>query len=140
MDYVTKELQRLQNPTPIWDQYSPHQWTCPQYGATKQLPNTLDTFPPIPEEHKHRIQQIVFDILYYSWAVDFTMLPDLKSIAEQQAYPTQNNEASIKHFLDYAANNPYAIVKCLASDMVPNIVSDVSYLYKPHLCNHTGGY
>ena len=58
-NYVTKALHKFQHPTPKRAQYSPHQWTRPNYGATKQLANPLDTSPPIPEDRKRRIQKII---------------------------------------------------------------------------------
>ena len=56
-NYVTKALQKFQHPTPKCAQYEPHQWTRPNYGATKQLATPLDTSPPIPEERKRRIRK-----------------------------------------------------------------------------------
>ena len=47
-NYVNKSLHKFQHPTPKRAQYSPHQWTRSNYGATKQLANPLDTSPPIP--------------------------------------------------------------------------------------------
>ena len=49
-NYVTKELHKFQHPTPKRAQYAPHQWTRPNYGATKQLATPLDNSPPILEE------------------------------------------------------------------------------------------
>ena len=59
------------------------------------------------------------------------MLPDLNSVAEQQAQPTHNTESMITHFLDYTSTNPTAVVEFRASDMVLYIYSDASYLSKP---------
>ena len=75
--YVKKALHTFQKPTPWRDQYATHQWTCPNYGATKQLENTLDISPPIPEEQKRRIQQILGNLLYYDPAVECTILQSL---------------------------------------------------------------
>ena len=47
--YITKALHKFQYPIPRWDQYTPHQWTRPNYGATNKLAAPLDTSPPIPE-------------------------------------------------------------------------------------------
>ena len=55
----------------------------PNYGATKQLETPLDTLPPISEESKRRIQQIVGTLLYYDRSVDYTMLPSLKSMYDK---------------------------------------------------------
>ena len=83
-NYVTKELHKFQHPTPKRDQYAPHQWTHPNYGATKKLATPLDTSQPIPEEQKCSIQKIIGTFLCYACAVDCTMLPDLNTLAEQQ--------------------------------------------------------
>ena len=69
-NYVTKELQKFQHPTPMRAQYPPHQWTHPNYGATKQLATPLDNSPPIPEEQNQRIQKIVVTFLYYDRTMD----------------------------------------------------------------------
>ena len=81
---MTKSLQNFQHPTPTHAQYAPHQWTRPNYGATKQLTTPLDTSLPIPEEQKRRIQKNIETFLYYARAVDCTMLPALNKLAEQQ--------------------------------------------------------
>ena len=68
------------------------------------------------------------------------MLPDLNTIAEQQANQTHNTEAAITHFLDYAATNSTTIVQYKSSDMTLHISSDASYLSEPCARRHTGGH
>ena len=82
-NYVTKSLHKFQHPTPSHAQYAPHQWTRPNYGATKQLATPLDTSPSIPEGKNRRIQKIVWTFFYYACDVDCTMLPALNTLAEQ---------------------------------------------------------
>ena len=77
-------------------------------------------------------------LLYYSHAVDCTMLTSINTIVEEQANPTQNTESAITHFLDYAATNPSAIVQYKASDMLLHIGSDSSYLSEPWASSRTG--
>ena len=125
-NYVTKALHKFQHPTPKRAQYVPHQWTRPNYSATKQLTAPLDTSPPIPEERKRRIQQIIGTFLYYARALDCTMLPALNILAKQQSSLTKNMEAAITHFIDYAATNPSAIIQYKASDMILHIDIDAS--------------
>ena len=136
--YVTKSLHKFQHPTPKRAQYAPHQWTHPNYGATKQLANPLDTSPPIPEGKKRRIQKIIGTFLYYARDVECTMLPALNTLTEQQSSPTKNTEYAITHFLDYAATNPSAIIQYKASDMILHIDSDTSYLSEPRAHSRTG--
>ena len=45
-------------------------------------------------------------MLYYSRAVDPTMLPALNEIATEQAHPTENTKTKCKMLLDYAAIYP----------------------------------
>ena len=123
-NYVTKALHKFQHPTPKRAQYAPHQWTRPNYGATKQLATPLDTSPPIPEEQKRRIQQIIVTFLYYAHDVDWTMLPDLNTLAEQQSSPTKNMEYEINHFLDYAETNPSVNIQYKAIGMILHIDID----------------
>ena len=68
------------------------------------------------------------------------MLPSLNTLSEQQWIPTKNMEATINHFLDYAATNPPAIIQYKASDMVLYIDSDASYLSEPRSRIRTGGH
>ena len=123
-NYVTKSLHKFQHPTPRWTQYAPHQWMRPNYGATKQLKNPMDTSTPIQEERKSGVQQIVENFLYDDLDVDCTIHSDLNSIEEQQAHPTHNTEATITHFLGYSATNPTAVFQFKDSDMVLHIGSN----------------
>ena len=111
-------------PPQICAQYAPHKWTRPKYGATKQLATPLDTSPPIPEERKCRIQQIIGTLLYYARDLDCTILPAFNTLAEQQSSPTKNKEAAITHLIDYAATNPSAIIQYKASNMILYIDGD----------------
>ena len=139
-NYVTKALQKSQHPTPDYSQYAPHQWTHPNYIATKKIANPLDTAPPILEEQKRRIQQIIETFLSYAQNLYCTMIPALNTLVEQQYNPTKNNEDAIRKFLDYAATNPSAIIQYKSSDMILLIESDASYLSEPWAQRRTGGH
>ena len=89
LNYVTNALQKFQHKTPRHDQYAPHKWIYPSYGAIKQLATFLNNSPPIPEEQKRSIQNIVGTFLYYDRSVNCTMLPALNTVAEQQSNPTK---------------------------------------------------
>ena len=139
-NYVTTALHKLQHPTPWRYQYEPHQWTRPNYVATKQLETILNTTPPIPEGKKYSIQEIVGNFLYYASTVDCTMISSFNTILEQQANPTQNTEATITHFLEYTGTNPTAIIQYKASNMLLHIDSDESYICETWEHSHTEGH
>ena len=125
-NYVTKALHKFQYPTSKRAQYSPHKWTRPDYGATKQLATPSDNSPPTPEERKRRIQQIIGPFLYYALVVECTILPSLNTLAEKQSIPTKNMESAITHFLDYAVTNLSATIQYKDNDMILHIDSDAS--------------
>ena len=137
---VTKALQRFQHLTPKRAQYAIHQWTRPNYGATKQLETPLDTSPPIPEERKRRTEQIIGIFLYYYRAVECTMILALNTLVDQQSNTTKDNETAITQFLDYADTNPSAIIQYKSSNMILHNDSDASYPSEPRAHSPTEGH
>ena len=89
LNYVIKELHKFQHPSQKSAQYAPHQWTLPNYGATKQPATPLDNSPPILEGNNCRLQKIIGTFFYYARAVDCTILPALNILAEKQSNPTK---------------------------------------------------
>ena len=70
-------------------------------------------------------------LLYYSIAVDSTMLTALGSISAQQSKGTEKKYADTLWLLNYAATHPKAKIRYTASDMILYIYSDASYLSEP---------
>jgi hypothetical protein len=77
---------------------------------------------------KKYIQEVIGVFLYYSRAVDSTMLTALSAIASAQAEPTEETMTRSKQFLDYTATHQDAILTYKRSNMVLVIHSDASYL------------
>ena len=127
--YVQQALSKFQHETTTMQKATdaPH-----PYKATKKhgLPMTK---PPdhsaklSPQAIKH-LQQIVGTFLFYSRAVDPTMLTALSIIATEQTQGTHTTKAKAEHFLTYAASHPNATIKFYKSDMILKIHSDASYL------------
>ena len=139
-NYFTKALHKFQHLAPRRAQYAPHQWTGPHYDAPKKLLNPMDTLTPITKGKKRRIQKIVGTFLYYDWSVEWSMLTDLNTIAEQHTNPSQNTESAITQFLDYSATNSSAVFQYKSSDVILRIGSDASYLSEPWVCSRNGGH
>ena len=138
--YVRKALHKFQH---LWNgrrQDSPFQWTPPTYGAKVQYADDEISLPILSTDDTLRIQQIVGTFLYYARAIDNTMLPALNNISSHQSAPTAKTAAQIAQLLDYAASNPDAVVKFVASDMVLHIHSDASYLSLPKARSRMAGY
>ena len=77
------------------------------------------------------MHQIVGTLLYYSIAVDPTMLTALGSIAAQQEKGTDKTYADTLWILNYAVTHLNATLQYTAGDMILHIHRDASYLSEP---------
>ena len=93
-------LHKYRHLPPKRAQNSPHPWNIPTYVATQQLTKAPDTIDSLEVSDVKRIQKIVDTILYYSRAVDATMLVALGTIASQQSSATQTTSKFVNHLLD----------------------------------------
>jgi hypothetical protein len=138
--YVQAALHKFQHPVPTKPEDSPHAWNIPTYGAKIQYAPDADTAATLPPEQITRIQQIIGTLLYYSLAVDPTMLVALGSIAATQSKATSTTAKAVVQLLDYAATHPDATIRYHASDMVLYDHSDASYLSEPKARSRVGGH
>ena len=74
-------------------------------------------------------------LLYYSIAVDPTILAALGSFAAQQSKFTEETYADTFWLLNYTATQPKSKIRYTACDMILYIHSDASYLYEPRACS-----
>ena len=139
-NYIQEALTRFHHTKPRTPQDQPHPHIPPKYGAKQQFAEAEDGSAPLDKHGKKFIQEVVGTLLYYSRAVDCTMLAALGSIATQQANPTENTMKKVKQLLDYAATHPDAAVTYRASDMVLAAHSDASYLSETKARSRAGGH
>ncbi len=126
--YINKALLRFGHERPRRLQNSPHPHVAPTYGAKAQYVENEAPSTPLDKEGQRYIQAVTGTLLYYSRAVDSTMLVALTAIATQQASPTQRTMERVKQLLDYCASQEEAILTYHASDMVLAIHSNARYL------------
>ena len=139
--YVERALQRFAHTQdPSQPSNSPHQYQAPTFGQKIQFATSPDVSPTLDAKSKTRIQEIIGVFLYYARAVDSTMLPALGSIATQQATPTKKTMDATIQLLNYAAANPDAVLRYVASDMVLHVESDASYLSESKARSRYAGY
>ena len=127
-------------PTPNTNKIPPHALTQPVYGPKVQYADNLDNSHALPPKTVCLVQQIVGTLLYYSIAVDITMLIALGSIAATQSQGTKKTYNETLWLLNYAGTHPDATICYSASDMILHIYSDASYLSDPKYCSRTGGH
>jgi hypothetical protein len=137
--YISKALQRFGHKRPCRLQNSPHPHVAPTYRVKVQYVEMETPSIPLDKEGQKFVQAITGTLLYYSQAVDPTMLVALNAIATQQASATQKTMDRVKQLLDYCASQEEAILTYHSSDMVLAIHSDVGYLNESKAWSRAGG-
>ena len=135
--YYDEGLTRFQHELQkIMDQL--HEHVVPVYSATIQYTKNVDTPTKLGPVDTKFIQQVTGTFLYYTRAVDATMLVALSATASDQSAPTAKTMVKTLKCLDYVTTHPDAIFTYRASDMVLNVHSDASYLIKPKARSRQG--
>jgi hypothetical protein len=110
-------------------QHCPYAPAPKQYEAKTQAPLPVNISPKLSPGEIKEIQRIIGSILYYTQAVDITVLMALSSIAIKQSKGTTNTMEKAKQLLDYLATHPDATIQFRATDMIMNVHSkNASYL------------
>ena len=94
--YIKKILQRFHHKMPPKPQHSPYQVAPKIYGAAAQDTIPEDDMAKIDKKRVKVVQQVIGGVLYYSRAVDLTVLPALSSIASKQASATKNTKKKVE--------------------------------------------
>ena len=86
-------LQKLQD--------SPYPATVKQYGVKVQLTDLIDTSARLPAHKIKRLQQIISTFLFYSRAVNPTLLTALSELSSAQVTATDATKHACQQLLDY---------------------------------------
>jgi hypothetical protein len=136
--YVSSVLSKFQHDAPKHPQHTPSKYGTPVYGAKTQY-ETKDETPPLTAKQCLTIQKVTGSVLYYTRAVDPTVLMPLNDIATEQTKMTEKTQAATNQLLDYLATHPDATIRYHASDMILHIHSDASYLSVSNARSRLGG-
>jgi hypothetical protein len=118
--YVNNVLNKFQHDSPKTPQHTPSKYVTPVYGAKTKY-ETLDETPLLSSTQCTIIQKINGSVLYYSRAVDPTVLMPLNDISTEQTTATEKIQISVGQLWDYLATHPDATIRCYASDMILHI-------------------
>ena len=136
LSYVQDAPKRFHNIRPRREQGQPHPHVKLTYRAKAQYIR----FPTVLTVDKKFIQEVTGTFLYYARVVDATMLLALGTTVTQQSNPTENIMKKVKHFLDYAATHPNAIITYRASNIVLTAHSNASYFLQSKAQSRAGGH
>jgi len=115
-EYIPKLFHKLQC-TPKTLEHNPHTYKPPAFGKIIQCTEPPDSTPALPPHHKKRIQQIVGSLLYYTRAVDNTILMTVNDlVVAQQANTTEAIEQQAHKLLNYLAKHPYTAITYSSSE------------------------
>ena len=89
----------------------------PPPGANELVDNTTKTF----------VQEVTGVLLFYSRAVDLTMLIAVNKISSDQSKPTKATMEAVDRLLSYAARYPNATIVLRPSNMQLQVQSVASY-------------
>ena len=78
--------------------------------------------------------------LYYTRALESTILTALNDIVSQQALPTVKVKQKIQQLLDYANTYKNAYVRFYTSDMQLHVKIDAAFLILPKIRSRVAGY
>ena len=100
---------------------------APTHGAKAhyvklEMPNIL-----LKKEGQKYIQAVTRSLLYYSQAINPTMLVALNAIATQQVSPTQQMMKWAKQLLDYCVSQEEVVLTYHASEMILAIHRNAGY-------------
>ena len=138
--YVNMAMIRFKHQAPKRRQDQPYQHVIPSYGAKVQYAVCPDGTALLDKDDQKFFQQVTGTFLYYSRAVDNTMLAALCALASKQASSTRKTMEKVMTFLDYAASQEEAVITYHESDMVLACHSDASYLSEPGARSRAGGH
>ena len=139
--YVQQAVKKFQHgiKSPIKAVDAPHPYKATKKAWVTHETATNDAAELTPQAIKH-LQQIVGNFLFYSRAIDPTILMALSIIATEQTQGTQTTKEKAEHFLTSATTHPNTTIKFYKSNMILKIHSDASYLSEQQGRSHAGGH
>ena len=138
--YIERLLDHLKHPKPKRQVDAPHRWRKPEYGKTTQYNIPIDNSPYLTAAAAILLQSIVGSLLFYSRAVDPSMLPGLNEISTQQSQTTVATQQKLTQLLDYVSCHPNAVICFHASDICLHVDSDAAYLVLPKARSRLAGH
>jgi hypothetical protein len=107
--YASNVLSKFQHDSPKNPQHTHSRYVTPVYGAKTQYTTKNETLP-LTAQHCLTIQKVTGSVLYYTRAVDPTVLMPLNDIVAEQTKATEKMQAATNQMLDYLATHPDATI------------------------------
>ena len=138
--YVEHMIAQLYPNTTIKGKDSPAVYQPPRMGKQGQQPTQDDNSEALNAHDTNRVQKIVGSCLYYSRAIDATIVQATNSVSSEQAKPTQKVLKDAERIVQYLSKYPSNKLVYKASDMILHSHSDASYLSRTKSRSVGGGF
>jgi hypothetical protein len=138
--YIKVALHKYQHAAPARPEHAPHTLNPPIYGAKTQYAEDETTSPALSNKDLHKLQQLTGTLLYYSRAVDPTLIMPINILASEQSRATELTADKVIKLLNYCNTHPETKIRYHASDMILHIHSDTSYLSEKEAKSRAGGF
>ena len=138
--YTDKLQAQINHPPPNKPQHTLHRWTQPAYSQRIQYAPQLDVSCLLDKKGIKFIQSTTGSLLYYSRALDPTILPALNEISTSQATPTELTKSKVTWLLDFIATYLNVKIHFYKSNMVLHADSDAAYLVLPQAHSRFAGH
>jgi hypothetical protein len=137
--YIKAALHNYQHPAPERPEQSPHTRNPPMYGAKTQFMSDPKPSPAISDKDVNKLQQLTGTLLYYTRAIDPTLIMPINVLASEQSNATTMTADKVIKLLTYCNTHPETKICYHASDMILHIHSDAFYLSENEAKSRTGG-
>ena len=138
--YVEKAIIRFGKPNKSGAN-SPIHYTPPAYGREQQMTQDLppEAYEYVDAKTKTFVQEVTGVFLFYSRAVDPTMLTAVNRISSEQSKPTKATLLAVDRLLSYAERHPVSRIALRPSNMQLCAQSDASYNSESGARSRAGG-
>jgi hypothetical protein len=96
--------------------------------------------PALSDKDINKVQQLTGTLLYYTRAVDPTLIMPINVLASEQSNATKETADKVIKLLNYCNTHPETKIWYHASDMILHIHSDASYLSESESKSRSGGF
>jgi hypothetical protein len=138
--YINAALHKYQHPVPERPEHSPHTWNPPIYGANTQFVSDTEPSPALSDKDVNKLQKLTGTFLYYTRAVDPTLIMPINLLASEQSNATEVTADKVIKLLNYCNTHRETKNRYHASDMILHIHSDASYLSENEAKSRSGGF
>jgi hypothetical protein len=109
--YIKAALQKYQHPSPARPEHAPHTWNPPIYGAKTQLVTETITSPKLSDKEINKLQQLTGIVLYYTRAVDPTLIMPISVLASEHLTATNVTADKVIKLLNYCNTHPESKIR-----------------------------